>query len=240
LLRLPSVGRFLATVDSLPTVERNPGVSNDEVDRFVQGPVRVLQALLDGHFALHGSAVLVDGNALVITGSSGVGKSALVATLMRSGLSVAADGYVIIDAGTPPTLRVSQGRVELWPDTVRALGMEGQGGALVRAGLEKRAFLGPPSPIGSRVPVNRLVVLCLPGQQGGASTAGASSLELGPAMRTLASLGYLRRAVAPLGLSDEHFRWLTSLVSLRPVEICRGGGTMVESLSELAHAVLTV
>jgi len=68
-------------------------------------------------------------------------------------------------------------------------------------------------------------------------TAEARYLELPTAMRTLASLGYLRQAIAPLGVIDDHFRWLASLVSLRPVELCRGGGDMAESLEGLALAV---
>jgi serine kinase of HPr protein (carbohydrate metabolism regulator) len=53
---------------------------------------------MGGHFALRGSAVLANGEALVITGNSGVGKSALAAALTRSGASVLADGYVFVDA----------------------------------------------------------------------------------------------------------------------------------------------
>ena len=61
-------------------------------------------------------AVLVDDGALLIAGDSGAGKSALVATLMRTGSPVVADGYIFVDAGAPPTVRVTSTKVGLPPD----------------------------------------------------------------------------------------------------------------------------
>ena len=236
LLCLPTIGRFLVPLDGLPTVERHAGADRADVECVVEGPVRALQGLMGGHFALRGSAVLANGEALVITGNSGVGKSALAAALTRSGASVLADGYVFVDAGTPPTLRVTRGRVDLWPDTVTALGLDSAGGELVRAALQKRAFAGPTPCTQPHVPVRGLVVLTTAPSLI-SPTPETRYLELPKAMRTLASLGYLRQAIAPLGVIDDHFRWLASLVSLRPVELCRGGGDMAESLEGLALAV---
>lgn len=239
LLRLPTIGRFLVPLDGLPTVERRAGVDRTEVKCFVEGPVRALQALLGGHFALRGSAVLVNGVALVITGDSGVGKSALAAALMQAGASVVADGYVLFDAYTQPILRVARDRVDLWPDTVKALGMDAAAGELVRAGLTKRAFASQPPPTGPQVPVDRLVVLSSGANgMGPSATAEARSLDLTTGMRTVASLGYLRQAIVPLGLSDNHFQWLTSLISLRPVEVRRPSGDISESLGALVRVVL--
>ena len=132
LVRLPTIGRFLVPVDGLPTVERHPGADSLDVECVIEGPVRAVQGLMGGHFALRGSAVLANGEALVITGISGVGKSALAAALMRSGASVLADGYVFVDAGTPPMLRVTRGRVDSgrtlsrpWAWTVPAVSSSG-------------------------------------------------------------------------------------------------------------------
>jgi len=162
----------------------------------------------------------------------------LAATLARSGASVLADGYVFVDAGTPPTLRVTRGRVDLWPDTVTALGLDCADGELVRGALSKRAFAGPTPCTQHHVPVRSLFVITVaPSLTSPTPTAEARYLDLSTSMRTLASLGYLRQAIAPLGASDEHFRWLTSLVSLRPVELCRPGADMAESLQKLASAV---
>ncbi len=60
--------------------------------------------------------MLVDDGALLIAGDSGAGKSALVATLMRTGSPVVADGYIFVDAGAPPTVRVTSTKVGLPPD----------------------------------------------------------------------------------------------------------------------------
>ncbi len=240
LFRVPTIGRFLVPIEGPPTVERRAGADVLDVECVVEGPVRALQGLMGGHFALRGSAVLANDEALVITGNSGVGKSALAAALMRSGASVLADGYVFIDAGTPPTLRVTRGRLDLWPDTVTALGLDAADGEIVRAGLGKRAFAGGPPCPRDHVRVRSLVILsAVPSSTSTGPTppAEARHLELPKAMRALASLGYLRQAIAPLGVGDDHFRWLASLVSLRPIELCRRGGAMAESLEGLARGV---
>ncbi len=239
LLRFPTIGRLLVTIDAPPIVARQAGVGSAQVGWLVNGPARALQGLLGGHFALRGSAVLVDGEALLIAGSSGAGKSALAATLMRSGSTVLADGWVFVSPGTPPAVRVSGGDLHLWPDTVKALGMDGADGEMVRTGLTKRTFAGPPPPAGPSVPVSRLVLLSIGAPRGGdGAVVGRRPLDVPVAMRTVASLGYLSRAVAPLGLSADHARWLMALVSLRPVELSRRGGGMTESLRALARAVL--
>jgi hypothetical protein len=64
------------------------------------------------------------------------------------------------------------------------------------------------------------------------------SIDLATALRTLASLGYLHQAVAALGASDNHFRWLTSLLSLRPMELCRRGEDIGQGLEALTRLVL--
>ncbi len=238
LLHLPTIGRFFVPLDGLPTVERYAGADRSDVECVVEGPVRALQGLMGGHFALRGSAVLANGEAVVITGNSGVGKSALAAALMRSGASVLADGYVFVDAGCPPTLQVTRGRVDLWPDTVMALGLGSARGELVRAALGKRAFIGPSACNQSHVPVRSLVILTAAAAPTSSTpSTKARYLEVPAAVRALASLGYLRQAIAPLGASHDHFRWLASLVSLRPVDLCRPRGDMAQSLEALASAV---
>jgi hypothetical protein len=239
LLRFPTIGRLLVPIDAPPIVARETGAGSAQVEWLVNGPVRALQGLLGGHFALRGSAVLVDGEALLIAGSSGAGKSALAATLMRSGYAVLADGWIFVSPGAPPTVRVSGADLALWPDTVNALGMNGAEGEMVRTGLTKRTFAGPPPPAEHIVPVHSLVLLSIGAPGGGAGAiVERRSLEVPVAMRTIATLGYLSQAVAPLGLSVDHARWLMALVSLRPVELSRRGGGMAESLTTLAQAAL--
>jgi hypothetical protein len=238
LLRVPTVGRFLASLDGLPTVQRLSGIDGTEAEYFASRPVPALQALLGGHFALRGSAVLVNDQALLVTGYSGVGKSALAAALTRSGTPVLADAYVFVDAGTPPTLRVTRTTLDLWPDTVEALGMDDTGGLPLRAGLAKRSYAGPPTRTGPTVPVGKVVILGVGSPRAAKTEVGAHNLHLPAAIELLTSLGYLSRAVDALGFNAEHFAWLTSLLSLRPVEIWRPGGNIAESLDALAREVL--
>lgn len=239
LMRFPTIGRLLVAHDSPPIVERAAGSGGVQVEWLVNGPAVGLQGLLRGHFALRGSAVMVDGEALLIAGPSGAGKSALAATLMRSGYAVLADGWVFVSPGTPPELLTSGPGVALWPDTVRALDMDEPEGEVVRPGLTKMTFAGPPSATGPSVPVRRLVLLSIGPPAGGkGAIVGQRALDMASAMRTIAVLGYLSQAVAPLGLSADHARWLMALLSLGPVELSRRGGGMAQSLTALAEAAL--
>ena len=89
---------------------------------YLLGPVLGFVLRLRGVTCLHASAVAVDGQAIALVGSPGAGKSTIAAAFAQCGFSVIADDVVAL-AEDGKNFQVQQGypRVNLWPDSVRAL-----------------------------------------------------------------------------------------------------------------------
>lgn len=216
LLRLPNVGRFLVEARGRVRVEREAGACDADVRCFLDGPVTAARALLRGVIPLDAAAVAVDGGAVVISGRSGVGKSALAAALALRGHSVLADSVALVEpAESPagvPAVSVRGPEVVLWPDVVAALGLDYASGRIVRPGLTKRAFrLGPePAP----APLHTVVLL------------GTDTLVAEPQVRSLSGhektvpLGrssWFGQLVAPMGLEPVRFRTLAAMGNVAQV-----------------------
>jgi hypothetical protein len=113
------------------------------VRAMLLGPVMGAIHAQRGRLSLHGGAVLrLDGSAVVLAGSSGVGKSTLAMGLGLRGYPVLSDDVSVVcneshgkGAAIYPGLR----RVKLWPDSAETLGLR-QWKSLPRvvAGREKR------------------------------------------------------------------------------------------------------
>jgi hypothetical protein len=89
---------------------------------YLLGPVLGFVLRLRGVTCLHASAVAVDGQAIVLVGSPGAGKSTIAAAFAQRGFSVIADDVVAL-AEDGKNFQVQPGypRVNLWSDSVRAL-----------------------------------------------------------------------------------------------------------------------
>jgi hypothetical protein len=89
---------------------------------YLIGPVIGFILRLRGVTCLHASAVVIDERAVALVGSPGAGKSTAAAAFARCGFSVIADDVVALEEGGKKFL-VPPGypRVNLWPDSVRAL-----------------------------------------------------------------------------------------------------------------------
>ena len=89
---------------------------------YLKGPVMGYVLRLRGVVSLHASAVAIDEQAIALVGSAGSGKSTTAAAFAQRGLPVIADdvvalaeeaGIFLVQSGYP--------RVNLWPDSARAL-----------------------------------------------------------------------------------------------------------------------
>ena len=89
---------------------------------YLKGPVMGYVLRLRGVVSLHASAVAIDEQAIALVGSPGAGKSTTAAAFARCGFSVIADDVVAL-AEEAGEFLVQSGypRVNLWPDSVRAL-----------------------------------------------------------------------------------------------------------------------
>ena len=114
-------------------------VDSPDVRTFLFGTILGLLCHRRGLFPLHASCVIVEGNAIAISGVSGAGKSTLAAALVRRGHRLVSDDICAIDAGAPggPVVRPAFPRVKLWQDSLEAMGIAADGLHANRFGQNK-------------------------------------------------------------------------------------------------------
>lgn len=102
------------------TVQPEEGVNPLLLRGYLFGSVLAILCYRRGLFPLHGSCVLLDGEAIVFSGASGAGKSTLATALARRGHPLLCDDVCAIDLSNPrkPMLRPSFPRVKLLPDAI--------------------------------------------------------------------------------------------------------------------------
>jgi hypothetical protein len=89
---------------------------------YLLGPVIGFALRLRGVTCLHASAVAVGEHAIALAGLPGTGKSTAAAAFARSGFPVIADDVVALsEEGASFLVPPGYPRVNLWPDSVRAL-----------------------------------------------------------------------------------------------------------------------
>jgi hypothetical protein len=222
LLRVPTVGRYLAGQDGCLRVERVYGATDTDVACFAGGPVGAAALLLRGLPTIRGAAVAAGGSGVLICGPAAVGKSVLAAALAIRGHTVLSD-RVVLCTGEPPELRPVDPRTQLWPDAAGLLGLPPETGRLVRPPLTRRAFhLGPPPGPAAAVPLRLIVLLC-PG------TVRALAVEEVSGPNTVAArFGLLLgrewhgRLVGPIGRAADRLRWLAALAGAARLVGVRG------------------
>ena len=98
------------------------GYSLEDAATYLVGPVMGFVLRLQGIIPLHASGVAIDDQAIAMVGAPGAGKSTTAAAFARLGYPVLSDDVVALSHHAEHFL-VAPGypRVNLWPDSVRAL-----------------------------------------------------------------------------------------------------------------------
>jgi hypothetical protein len=147
LLRLPGIGRFLAT-DGL-TLDMDPAPGTDRADAlpFLLGTGFGALLMQRGGFVLHAAAVAEDGRAYAFCGNSGIGKSTLAAALCSAGCVFVNDDVCAIgvDATGRPVVWSDGRRLKLFDESIAYLDLTGRRRGTVRAGIGKH-YVEPPVP----------------------------------------------------------------------------------------------
>jgi hypothetical protein len=240
LFRLTTVGRFLLEPGQPTIVQRALGTTDQDIECFLRGPVAALRLCLSGHFALRGAAVEIGGRALAVCGVA-TGTSSLVAALALEGHAVLGDGVICIESNPPavaPVPGAQPPRVTLWPDSMRALGLDPSKGEIVRPVLPSRAFVLGPPPSGP-VPLGALVALGV----GYSPDAAVKPERLSgfAAVATLLKAFWHPHVVDDLGMQKEQFQWAATIAGATPtVLLSRPMGEIGSSLGPLVKAALGV
>jgi len=94
----------------------------EDTATYLLGPVMGFVLLLRGRVSLHASAVVLDGNAIALTGPAGAGKSTTAAAFAEMGHPVLAEDVVTLDdRGDSFFIQPAYPCIRLWPASVEAL-----------------------------------------------------------------------------------------------------------------------
>jgi len=224
------VGRFTLRPHQRVKVEPAPHVTATVVREFLRGPVAAVRLRQQGTLVLHGSAVRLNGRAVVFCGASGWGKSTLAAALHRRGHPLLVDDYAAIRVGVRgASLLVGPPVLKLWPDSARALGLKAAAFPRVHPLADKRRVRTRRSPGVQSVRLSQVVILA-PG-----SPCELALLNPSQALIELLRHSYGARTLAGLHPAD-HFARCGALV--RSVPIMRlGAPRSLAQLPQLARLI---
>ncbi len=171
LLRLPGIGRFLATDGR--TLDMEPAPETDPVDAipFLLGTGFGALLMQRGGLVLHAAAVAVDGRAYVFCGRSGIGKSTLAAALCKAGCRFLNDDVCAIetDQRGAPVVWPDGRQLKLFEESIAQLDLAAQRRQPVRSALGKSYVEPPGRGTDGHAPVAAIYILrdqVLPGTRG--------------------------------------------------------------------------
>jgi hypothetical protein len=89
---------------------------------YLLGPVMAFISQMKGVTCLHGSAIAIEGGAVVLTGPQGAGKSTTAASFARAGFPIISDDLILLhEKDGAIVVEPSYPVLRLWPDSVTHL-----------------------------------------------------------------------------------------------------------------------
>ena len=144
-LRIPGIATFRVRNGAHVRIVPDKTAASPDVRRFLLGPVVTLLCHQRGLLPLQGACVSNGTDATLICGLPGTGKSTVAAALVKAGFSVFCDDLVPVSGAVPAVLPTVP-RLNLWRDSLEALGIPSDGLAASRPGQECYHYSGPTQP----------------------------------------------------------------------------------------------
>lgn len=250
LFKLDTVGKYLVEDGKSIKIERLNNSTDEELRLFLLGSA--FGALIHQRELLpfHGSTVVKNGKAMVISGNSGAGKSTLAAVLVKRGYQLLADDVSVIDFKEKEAL-VYPGipHVKLWEDVLKKMGgpsftsdsaelkqsqeaFENMGYERVRPQLNKYRKPVHESITNETVAAEKIIILATRNSEGFESKQikGIEKFNM------LKNNTYRFQFVEGLGVTKQHFHMVSKLAgSVEVWQVRRPGSPLL--LEELANYV---
>lgn len=154
-LEVPGVATFLACDGREVTIAAHAGGDEQDIRLFLYGSV--LAAILQqrGVLTVHASSITDGERAVLLSGTSGEGKSTLAASMVHRGYQLLSDDLTAIrlDGEAGVVALAGYSSFKLWADALDRLDIDPTGLQRVRQGLEKsyvpagERFAGGPAPV---------------------------------------------------------------------------------------------
>ncbi len=212
LINVDGVARYLVTEGRDILVE--PCGSDHDVGVFLIGSVFAALLQQRGVVTLHASAIETRAGAVLFLGSSGAGKSSLLAAMQQRGHAMLADDVtgVLLDSGGRPTALSAFPAMRLWADALDELGWQHRTRGRVRKGLEK--YLAPVERFRA-TPLAVCAAYMLTPSPGSGIEIEACARST--AFEHLLKCTYRKRCMHGLGQRPAHFRAVAAMAGQVPV-----------------------
>jgi len=107
-------------------IYRHPSGDERRIRLYVLGTCMGVVLMQRRIFPLHGSAVVIDGEAYAFVGESGAGKSTLAAAFLQRGFHLLSDDVIAVslDSSGKPIVMPAYPQQKLWQDSLEQLDME--------------------------------------------------------------------------------------------------------------------
>jgi hypothetical protein len=142
LLRLPGVATYYVRDGVEIVIDRTAGVPELDVRSYLMGNLFAVLCHQRGLLPLHASAIATSRGAVAFLGTSGAGKSSMVAFLSKRGHRVLADDVCLVDPAAPRHQRVLPVApwLKLWSTTLEAMGESSHGLSRIFSDDEKYRY----------------------------------------------------------------------------------------------------
>ena len=154
------VGKVLVRDGKEVIVEREPGVTLEDLSPFLTGPVLAAVLHQRGYFVLHASCVSINGAAALFVGPKGSGKSTIAALLKARGHLLVSDDIVPLSVGSE-TILIEPGfpRIKLYDDSIEAIGGDPTDYPTIHRFASKRSFQTTDLWDGDPIPLRSIYLL---------------------------------------------------------------------------------
>jgi hypothetical protein len=156
LIVVEGIARFLVLEGARILIDRCKDAEDNAVRLFLLASVFGGLLLQREELVLRGSAIEVNGQAMVFLGVPGIGKSTLAIAFKKKGYRFLTDEFCVVRTGPEARRMIQAGfpQAKLWPDSLKKLDLLPETLSCVRRGIQKRAlpikedFTSEPLPIG--------------------------------------------------------------------------------------------
>lgn len=219
-VRWKGVGEFLISGDGSRIIGRQHDAGQEESFQvYLLGQALSYALLRRGLEPLHATAIVVNGGAVVLLGSSGFGKSSLAACFLEAGHRLLTDDLLILQApGGEIVAYPGPPRIKLFPQLARRFLPDAASGVAMNSGTRKLILpLEHVQSVVHPVPLRGIYALPAPGSKARSSDMRISVLPPGQSFLALVKNTFNDRIVNPARL-ERQFEAATSVAGLMPVK----------------------
>lgn len=124
-LNIPNVGKFLVLLEENRIIieKASADITINMLNTWLQGTIIAYILQYHGYLVLHGSAILINNQAVIFSGQSGAGKSTLACALIQKGYQLITDDLVVIKRNAHGKYCIIPGpaHTKLWEDSINYL-----------------------------------------------------------------------------------------------------------------------